>query len=158
MDSKSQRRLNLGQYRVDQVPVVFTINLSAMAPVSTIDAILSNLRLPSRTFPFTFTESSTTDPRGIRVGLPTSKPLKPPNVTAIVLNWSRLDNVIRIASLLCGPWLDDTIAEVYVWNNSPRKLSKEVGQTNFLPLMHERRPDAVLRFSPALTVIRGSSR
>lgn len=95
------------------------------------DAILGDLRLPTRTFPLSFTEP-TTDPRGIRVGLSTSKPLGLPNVTAIILNWSRLDNVIRIASLLCGPWLDDTIAEVYVWNNSPQKLSKEVGQlTNF---------------------------
>lgn len=100
-----------------------------MAAVQTIDAILSDLRLPTRTFPLTFTKSSTTDPHGIRVGLSTSKPKRLPNVTAIILNWSRLDNVIRIASLLCGPWLDDTIAEVYVWNNSSQKLSKEVGQT-----------------------------
>lgn len=45
-----------------------------------------------------------------------------PGVTAVVLNWSRLDNVIRIASLLCGELLQDTVAEVFIWNNSPQKL------------------------------------
>ncbi|KAF8560116.1 hypothetical protein OG21DRAFT_30345 [Imleria badia] len=97
-----------------------------MPSARTIDAILSDLRLPTRTFPLSFTEAFPTDTRGIRVGLPTSNPQRLPDVTAIILNWSRLDNVIRIASLLCGPWLDDTIAEVYVWNNSPKKLSKEI--------------------------------
>ena len=100
-----------------------------MPSARTVDAILSDLRLPTRTFPLSFTDNFTTDARGIRVGLPTStsNPQRLPDVTAIILNWSRLDNVIRIATLLCGPWLDDTIAEVYVWNNSPQKLSKEVG-------------------------------
>jgi hypothetical protein len=97
-----------------------------MPSARTIDAILSDLQLPTRSFPLSFTEAFTTDTHGIRVGLPTSKPQRLPDVTAIILNWSRLDNVIRIASLLCGQWLDDTIAEVYVWNNSPQKLSKEV--------------------------------
>ncbi|KAG0702714.1 hypothetical protein DFH29DRAFT_776894, partial [Suillus ampliporus] len=46
-----------------------------------------------------------------------------PDVTAVVLNWSRLPNVVRIASLLCGPWLEDVIAEIVVWNNSPREIS-----------------------------------
>lgn len=50
-----------------------------------------------------------------------------PAVTVVLLNWSRLDNVIRIASLLCGESLQDTVAEVFVWNNSPQKLSYEVG-------------------------------
>lgn len=98
------------------------------------DAILNDLRFPARTFPLSFAEADT---HGSRVGLPTSK-TRLPNVTAIILNWSRLDNVIGIASLLCGPWLDDTISEVYVWNNSPQKLSKEVGRlTNLCPRIHE---------------------
>lgn len=96
-----------------------------MASTRTIDAILSDLRLPTRVFPPSFTEALFTDVRAVRVGLE-SEP-RQPDVTAIILNWSRLDNVIRIASLLCGSWLDDTIAEVYVWNNSPQNLSKEVG-------------------------------
>ncbi|KAG6380951.1 hypothetical protein JVT61DRAFT_5344 [Boletus reticuloceps] len=117
-----------------------------MPSARTIDAILSDLRLPTRTFPLSFTEAFTTDARGVRVSLSTSRSQRPPDVTAVILNWSRLENVIRIASLLCGPWLDDTIAEVYVWNNSPKNLSKELRMT----------PAA--RFSPALTVTPESSR
>lgn len=125
-----------------------------MASIRTIDTILNDLRLPTRTFPLSFIETSTTGTHGFRVGLPTSKP-RLPNVTAIILNWSRLDNVIRIASLLCGPWLDDTISEVYVWNNSPQKLSKEVGQLSFAPgkLRLTR-----IRFSPMLIATPRSSR
>src|ERR1700685_4072515 len=40
-----------------------------------------------------------------------------PDTTAIVLNWSRLPNVIRIVSLLCSTRLHDTIAEIVVWYN-----------------------------------------
>lgn len=46
-----------------------------------------------------------------------------PDVTAVVLNWSRLPNVVRIVSLLCGTWLEDVIAEIVVWNNNPREIS-----------------------------------
>ncbi|KAG1749727.1 uncharacterized protein EDB91DRAFT_1109351 [Suillus paluster] len=46
-----------------------------------------------------------------------------PDVTAVVLNWSRLPNVVRIVSLLCGPRLGDVIAEIVVWNNNPREIS-----------------------------------
>ncbi|KAG2154546.1 hypothetical protein DEU56DRAFT_769149 [Suillus clintonianus] len=46
-----------------------------------------------------------------------------PDVTAVILNWSRLPNVVQIASLLCSPWLEDVIAEVVVWNNNPREIS-----------------------------------
>ncbi|KAG2160033.1 uncharacterized protein EDB93DRAFT_1261230, partial [Suillus bovinus] len=35
-----------------------------------------------------------------------------PDVTAVILNWSRLPNVVRIVSLLCDPWLEDVIAEI----------------------------------------------
>ncbi|KAL5495126.1 hypothetical protein ACEPAI_588 [Sanghuangporus weigelae] len=41
------------------------------------------------------------------------------DTTAIILNWSRLQNVILISSILCGPWLDDVVAEVFIWNNNP---------------------------------------
>lgn len=49
-----------------------------------------------------------------------------PDTTAIILNWSRLPNVIRIVSLLCGAQVDDMIAKIVVWNNSPRKLEHGV--------------------------------
>lgn len=49
-----------------------------------------------------------------------------PDVTAVILNWSRFPNVMLITSLLCGPWLEGTIAEVLIWNNGPRKLAYEV--------------------------------
>ncbi|KZT72881.1 hypothetical protein DAEQUDRAFT_722509 [Daedalea quercina L-15889] len=48
-----------------------------------------------------------------------------PDTTAVLLNWARFPNVLLIASLLCGPWLEDTIAGVVVWNNSPRVLTYE---------------------------------
>ncbi|KAG1757864.1 hypothetical protein EDB19DRAFT_1659437 [Suillus lakei] len=52
-----------------------------------------------------------------------SAPQSYPDVTAVILNWSRLPNVVRIVSLLCGPSLDDIIAEIVVWNNNPREIS-----------------------------------
>lgn len=50
-----------------------------------------------------------------------------PDTTAIILNWSRLPNVIRIVSLICDNLLEDTIASVFIYNNSPQKLVHEVG-------------------------------
>ena len=47
-------------------------------------------------------------------------------VSAIVLNWSRFQNVVLIVSGLCDPSLRDVISEIIVWNNSPRKISAEV--------------------------------
>ncbi|KAI6047867.1 hypothetical protein EDC04DRAFT_2555710 [Pisolithus marmoratus] len=52
-------------------------------------------------------------------------PQRRPDVTAIVLNWSRLNNVVNIVSLLCGDSLLDTVMEVFVWNNSPKELTYE---------------------------------
>ncbi|KAG1828448.1 hypothetical protein EV424DRAFT_541866 [Suillus variegatus] len=46
-----------------------------------------------------------------------------PDVTAVILNWSRLPNVVQIVSLLCGPWLEDVIAEIVVWNNNPKEIA-----------------------------------
>ncbi|KAI0660596.1 hypothetical protein C8Q70DRAFT_62413 [Cubamyces menziesii] len=48
-----------------------------------------------------------------------------PDTTAVILNWSRFPNVLLITSLLCAPWLDDTIAQVFIWNNHPKKLRYE---------------------------------
>lgn len=49
-----------------------------------------------------------------------------PNTTAIILNWSRLSNVVRIVNMLCDESLEDTIATVLVWNNSPQELTEKV--------------------------------
>ncbi|KAI0081076.1 hypothetical protein K474DRAFT_1588390 [Panus rudis PR-1116 ss-1] len=48
-----------------------------------------------------------------------------PDTTAVILNWSRFSNVRNIAALLCGPWLDDIISEVYIWNNNPKAIAFE---------------------------------
>ncbi|KIJ66202.1 hypothetical protein HYDPIDRAFT_86812 [Hydnomerulius pinastri MD-312] len=94
--------------------------------VKTLHAILSDLGLPERIFPPSFADTNSVASPGVRASPQSLTPSRNPDVTAIILNWSRLENVIRIASLLCGPWLDDTIAEVLIWNNSPQKLSKEI--------------------------------
>ena len=47
-------------------------------------------------------------------------------VSAIILNWSRFQNVVLIVSGLCDPRLQGVIAEIVVWNNSPRNISPEV--------------------------------
>ncbi|KAL0951640.1 hypothetical protein HGRIS_008320 [Hohenbuehelia grisea] len=45
------------------------------------------------------------------------------DVTAVILNWSRLSNVIQIVESLCHPGADDTIAAITVWNNNPISVS-----------------------------------
>lgn len=45
------------------------------------------------------------------------------NTVAVVLNWSRFENVRRIASVLCKPELDPIIEHVLVWNNNPKPLT-----------------------------------
>jgi hypothetical protein len=49
-----------------------------------------------------------------------------PDITAVVLNWSRLPNVVTIATLLCLPELKPFIYQVIIWNNSPRQLTNRV--------------------------------
>ncbi|KAJ6599252.1 hypothetical protein DFH09DRAFT_1130540 [Mycena vulgaris] len=41
-----------------------------------------------------------------------------PDVTAVLLNWARLANVVQIITVLCGEALDGVIKEVVVWNNN----------------------------------------
>ena len=48
------------------------------------------------------------------------------DTTAIVLNWSRLSNVIKITSILCLPQLDETVAQVVIWNNGPQRINQSV--------------------------------
>jgi hypothetical protein len=45
------------------------------------------------------------------------------NTVAVVLNWSRFQNVRRIVSLLCGSELDSIIKHVLVWNNNPNPVT-----------------------------------
>lgn len=48
------------------------------------------------------------------------------DTTAVILNWSRLANVVRIVSVLCQPELQGTISQIFIWNNSPHKLNYTV--------------------------------
>ena len=48
------------------------------------------------------------------------------DTTAVILNWSRLANVVKIASVLCQPQLRGTIAQIFIWNNSLHKLNYTV--------------------------------
>ena len=60
------------------------------------------------------------------------------DTTAVILNWSRLENVVLIAAALCRGWLDDVISQVFVWNNNPNvTLSYEVLLLSGL-LFHQR--------------------
>jgi hypothetical protein len=45
------------------------------------------------------------------------------NTVAVVLNWSRFQNVQRIVSLLCSPELDSIMKHVLVWNNNPKPVT-----------------------------------
>lgn len=47
-------------------------------------------------------------------------------ISAIILNWSRFRNVVLIVSRFCDPSLQDVIAEIIVWNNSPGEITAEV--------------------------------
>ena len=50
-----------------------------------------------------------------------------PDTTAVILNWSRLENVIMLSRLLCDPSLEAVIAKVIIWNNNPNvTLSSKV--------------------------------
>ena len=48
------------------------------------------------------------------------------NTTVVILNWSRIANVKQIVSDLCDHLLDDTIANIIIWNNNPTPLIFQV--------------------------------
>ncbi|KAG1825640.1 uncharacterized protein BJ212DRAFT_288074 [Suillus subaureus] len=81
-----------------------------------------NLASPSRPLAASFLVGANRSSNVQRVSL-VSASQSYPDVTAVVLNWSRLPNVVRIVGLLCGPWLEDVVAEIVVWNNNPREIS-----------------------------------
>ncbi|PFH52235.1 hypothetical protein AMATHDRAFT_140548 [Amanita thiersii Skay4041] len=45
------------------------------------------------------------------------------DTTAIILNWSRLPNVLKIVATLCQPQSENTISQIFIWNNSPHKIN-----------------------------------
>ncbi|KAJ8084570.1 hypothetical protein PM082_003343 [Marasmius tenuissimus] len=47
------------------------------------------------------------------------------DVTAVILNWSRLPNVIHIVSVLCSPALDGVLETIFIWNNNPSVVLTE---------------------------------
>ena len=49
-----------------------------------------------------------------------------PDTTAVILNWSRFPNVLQISSVLCSQPLSGIIAEVFIWNNSPKPITFDV--------------------------------
>jgi hypothetical protein len=42
-----------------------------------------------------------------------------PDITVVLLNWSRLPNVILIAASLCSPTLEGVVSKILIWNNNP---------------------------------------
>ena len=57
------------------------------------------------------------------------------NTTVVILNWSRLANVKQIASNVCDHLLEDTVANIIIWNNNPTPLAFKVC-LNFLFFLH----------------------
>lgn len=112
------------------VPILLSIVINYFAsqrkpqsPPALYLPVLKDIGFTPRTYPATY-RSEVADAQSYeRVQNLTSNV---PDTTAILLNWARFPNVLLIASLLCGPWLEDTIAGVVIWNNSPRMLTYEV--------------------------------
>ena len=48
------------------------------------------------------------------------------NTTVVILNWSRIANVKQIISNVCDHLLDDTVANIIIWNNNPTPLTFKV--------------------------------
>ena len=48
------------------------------------------------------------------------------NTTVVILNWSRIANVKLIVSNVCDHLLDDTVADIIIWNNNPTPLAFKV--------------------------------
>ncbi|KAK0208913.1 hypothetical protein DFS33DRAFT_1306372 [Desarmillaria ectypa] len=84
--------------------------------------LLGSFRLDvAPSFPVTYVKSGVNGSFE-RVGFLDPDPNGHPDTTAVILNWSRFPNVIKIVSLLCGPSLENTIHTVFVWNNSPGQI------------------------------------
>lgn len=55
------------------------------------------------------------------------------NTTVVILNWSRLANVKQIITNVCDHLLDDTVANIIIWNNNSTRLAFEVCPWVFPP-------------------------
>ncbi|KIY73571.1 hypothetical protein CYLTODRAFT_416949 [Cylindrobasidium torrendii FP15055 ss-10] len=88
------------------------------------------LGLEKHTFPATY-RAHPTWPRGTSHNMTRLRPMgdnrrsTTPEITAIVLNWSRFQNVVQIATNLCSPVLESTIDTVLVWNNNPNPVDEQ---------------------------------
>jgi hypothetical protein len=56
------------------------------------------------------------------------------NTTVVILNWSRIANVKQIVANVCDHLLDDTVANIIIWNNNPTALAFKVC-LNFLSFL-----------------------
>ncbi|PCH34217.1 hypothetical protein WOLCODRAFT_135572 [Wolfiporia cocos MD-104 SS10] len=112
------------------VPILFSLianyfigkNKSDELPPSLYLPVLREIGFVPRTFPVTYRADAADFSDYERVQ---DVIVNTPDTTAVLLNWARFPNVLLISSLFCGPWLDDTIAQVIIWNNSPRALTWE---------------------------------
>ncbi|OBZ79106.1 hypothetical protein A0H81_01521 [Grifola frondosa] len=99
----------------------FAGNQKESTPPSLYLPMLTDIGFVPRSFPVTYRTDAPEFEDYTRVATVQNLTASP-DTTAVILNWSRFPNVLLITSLLCGSWLEDTIAEVFIWNNSPRKL------------------------------------
>ncbi|KAI9056995.1 hypothetical protein FKP32DRAFT_1661484 [Trametes sanguinea] len=93
-------------------------------PKSFYQPLLADIDFVPRSLPVTFRANVTELESYERVSV-VQDATDAPDTTAVIMNWSRFPNVMLITSLLCSPWLDNTIAQVFIWNNSPRRLKYE---------------------------------
>lgn len=78
-------------------------------------------------FPVSFTDNASAYDHFERVSIvPNTSTTGRPDTTAVLLNWARFPNVLLITSMMCSPELGSIIAQVLIWNNTPRPLSYEV--------------------------------
>ncbi|KAI0363627.1 hypothetical protein BV20DRAFT_1031042 [Pilatotrama ljubarskyi] len=93
-------------------------------PPSLYQPLLADIDFIPRKLPVTYRAEATELQTYERVSV-AQNVTRTADTTAVVLNWSRFPNVLLIASLLCGPWLDNTIAQVFIWNNHFKRLTYE---------------------------------
>lgn len=73
-------------------------------------------------------QATYTTQRGRHYSKPRFKHPGSPDTTAVILNWSRFSNVVQLTKVMCSS-LQDTLVEVFVWNNNPVPLNESVSST-----------------------------
>ncbi|KIJ28560.1 hypothetical protein M422DRAFT_54563 [Sphaerobolus stellatus SS14] len=86
-----------------------------------------------------------------------------PDTTVVLLNWSRLSNVLLQAAAYCSPLLQDIVERVYIWNNRPNltlSYNEHFSQTGCRPgqLTIYNSPENLLFQARFLGCIRSGSR